>query len=373
MVAGRVYTNLGLEDLDNLRDGQLVLLCLLIKEDWALTPGLMEMIQKWGIEDFDGIQAFVRQMEQWQIRLNDPDFQDYDPLFSCVRERFGAIEKLEDAAAVFSTRIEQLTDTINGFQDEQLRRAQVSENRLNEVAVWGSKSGFNKDSGKIPVSLFRQVLPSREPYDEYSSRIHNINKGEFVEPRMAQQISNEEEWYDRTVRSQVAASVMAKILSLSNPKTINVDSPVTYWKQIQDAASRIHKTDGTPVLLVAGRDEPRWLSDWARSYYDEKIERPGDLQWARDKRLKLDGYVGSLNEIPVYVAPIGIGSSYVIPQEVFDVLRITEFENDVFVRASPEQVRGNDMLISLKLAWRFQVELGPGECWQLRYTQIHQA
>ncbi len=371
MVSGRVYTNWGLEDLDTLLDGQLILLCLLIKKDWVLSPGFIETIQKWGGEDYDALQNFADQLGQWKTRLNGPDFQEYGRFFACAHAKFGAVDKLEDAIAALNSGMAELITNIEGFQNDQLQDAQVSENRLKEVAEWGSRSGFSKESGRVPVSLFRKVVRSREPYDEHSLSIQKVNKGEFVEPRMARQVSNEEEYFDRTVRSQVAVSVMAKILSSLNPKAINVDSPVTYWKQIQNAASRIRKTGGTPVLFIAARDEPRWLLDWARSYYDEGIERPEGLQWTRNKRLDSVGHVGSLNEIPAYVTPIGVGSSYVISQEVLDVLRVTEFEDDVFVRASYEQVQGNDMLINLKLTWRFQLELGAGECWQLRYIQSH--
>jgi hypothetical protein len=52
--------------------------------------------------------------------------------------------------------------------------------------------------------------------------------------------------------------------------------------------------------------------------YDDHIERPEDLRLVRDKQFEADGYVGSLNDIPVFVAPIGPGSSYLISQELMN-------------------------------------------------------
>ena len=185
----------------------------------------------------------------------------------------------------------------------------ISEDRRNKVTRWCSQSGFVKARADIPVSLFREVQHSTEEYAEHSLIIRDMNKGEFVEPPMAQRASNEDEWFDRTVSSHVAGSVMAEILKTIGCETVDVDGPIVYWRQIKSAAARIHKNGGTPILFVAGRADPSWLLDWTRSTYDERMERPEGLQLVRDKQFELDGYVGSLNDIPVFVAPIGPGSS----------------------------------------------------------------
>ena len=369
MVPGRVYSGWALETLDTLGDGQLVLLCLLIKEDWTPSAQFMETIQKWGGENDAGLRKFTEQLEQWKTRLNNAIIREYEHFFSCIQAQFGAVENLEDAIAALKIGLDQLIRGVKNFRYEQLLDAQVSEERLRMIARWSSRSGFSKDGGDVPVSLFREVKYSVEEYTEFSMKICDINKGELVEPPMAPRASNEKEWFDRTVRSHVAASIMAETLSSLNPYSVNVDCPVAYWEQIQNAESIIRKEGGTPILLIAGRAEPHWILNWAKSYYDEYIERPEGLRLVRDKQFKSGSYVGSLNDIPVFVAPIGAGSSYLISQEALDILRVTEFEDGVFVGASVEPVQGKDMLINLKLVWRTRLDLSPSECWQLRYIQ----
>jgi hypothetical protein len=280
---------------------------------------------------------------------------------------------LQDAIAVLDTGIEQIVGGIEGFRQKQLRDVLVNDERLIEVAKWCSQTGFNKDSADIPVSLFREVKHSAEEYTERSLTIREMNKGEFVEPPMAQRASNEDEWFDRTVSSHVAGSVMADILKASRPEIVDVDSPVVYWQQIKTAAARIRNEGGTPILFVAGRADPHWLLEWARNTHNEGVERPEGLRLVRDKQFEADGYVGSLNDIPVFVAPIGPGSSYLISQEAINTLTFTEFEDGVFVEVSFEPVDGKDTLINLKLSWRFQLDLKKCECWQLRYIQIRES
>ncbi|MEW8333359.1 MAG: hypothetical protein AB2692_20670 [Candidatus Thiodiazotropha sp.] len=372
MVPGRIYSGWGMEDLDALRDGQLLLLCLLARERGSPTAQLMEKIQKWGADDDAGLRAFVDQLKQWKTRLAEAEFLAYESLYSCIQAQFGAINKMQDAITALSARIDQIVEGIDGFRTDQLKTTQISEDRRNQVARWCSQSGFVKASADIPVSLFREVQHSAEEYAEHSLIIREMNKGEFVEPPMAQRASNEDEWFDRTVSSHVAGSVMAEVLKTIGCETVDVDGPVVYWRQIKSAAARIRKNGETPILFVAGRAEPSWLLDWTRSTYDERVERPEGLQLVRDKQFELDGYVGSLNDIPVFVAPIGPGSSYLISQESLNILAFTEFEDDVYIKVSFEPVEGKDALINLRLSWRFQPDLETSECWRFRYVEPQQ-
>ena len=318
------------------------------------------------------MRAFVDQLKQWKTRLADEEFHACESLYSFIQAKFGAMDTLQNAITALTERVDQLVEGIEGFRTGQLKAAPVSEDRLKQVARWCSQSGFDKASADIPVSLFREVQHSTEEHAEHSLIIRDMNKGEFVEPPMAQRASNEDEWFDQMVSNHVAGSVMAEVLKTIACETVNVDGPVSYWQQIKSAAVRIRNTGETPILFVAGRAEPRWLLDWTRSTYDEHVERPEGLRLVRDMQFKLDGYIGSLNDIPVFVAPIGSGSSYLISRESLNTLVFTEFEDDVYVKVSFEPVEGKDALINLRLSWRFQLDLETAECWRFRYIETQE-
>jgi len=367
MVPGRVYSGWGLEDLDALRDGQLALLCLLVKKDWLPSPKLMKTIQKWGIQDDRGLRAFVESLKQLKTRLNETEFQEYQSLYLCVKQMFNDCDDFQDAITLVGAGFDQLIKDIEGFRFEQLSDAQVSYERLSEVAQWGSRSGFNKITADVPISLFREVRHSDKKYTEHSLVLRKMNKGEFVKPEMAQRVSNEDEWFDHTVKSHVAVSVMAHVLKNLDIEIVDVDEPNLYWEHIKTAAINIRKEGGSPILFVASRADPRWLMDWIRSSYGDRVSRPEDLQFHRGNQFDCEGYMGSLNDIPVYIAPIGTGSSYLVPKETLDVILFTEFEKGVFLRVAFEPVEGKDTLINLRLSWFSRLDLEKRKCWQLRY------
>ena len=371
-VHGRIYV-WRLKDLDDLGDGQLLFLCLLAREQDSPSVQLMNTIQKWGVDDDTGLRAFVEKLKQWKARLTDKEFLDYESLYSCIQSEFVAIDKMQDAIDALSACIDQIVKGIDGFRTDRLKSAQFSEDRRNEVARWCSQSGFVKTSADIPISLFQEVRHSAEEYAEHSWIISDVNKGEFVEPPMAQRAIDENEWFDQRVSSRVAESVMAEVLKEIDCETVDVDGPAVYWQQIKSAAARIHKNGGTPILFVAGWTEPSWLFDWTKSIYDEHVEKPEGLRLAYEKQFeKMNEYLVSLNEIPVFVAPISPGSSYLIQKESLNILTFTRFEDGIYVKVSFEPVEGKDALINLRLSWRFRVNLKMGECWRLRYVKPQQ-
>jgi hypothetical protein len=372
MVHSRIYSGWGLENLDSLRDGQLVLLCIFVKKGWSPSARLIESIQKWGIKDDDNFRAFVDLLKRWKTRLNEADFHDYQSYYSCLQQMSDDLNDFNEAVEWLTTGVDHLITAIEGFRFEQLRDAQVSQMRLDEVARWSSRSGFSKGTAKVPVILFREIRHSVEEYTEHSLIIKDVNKGEFVEPEMAQRPSNENEWFDDAIRAHVAGSVMANVIKTLNPEILDVDNQTVYWEQIKISAGNIRKAGGTPILLVAGRADPRWLLDWTRSTYNESVLRPEDLHFLRDKQYDTEGYMGSLNDIPVFTAPIRSGLSYLITMETLHRLSFDEFEDGVFVKVSWEPVEESEKkgaLINLKLSWRFNLDLKKRECFQLRYIR----
>lgn len=115
MVSGRIYSGVGMEDLDALRDGQLVLLCLFVREGWSPSTRLMETIQKWGEQDDHGLRAFVEQLKQWKIRLNEADFHAYQSLYSCLQPETDDADSLQNAIARLDGGIDLMIAEIDAY------------------------------------------------------------------------------------------------------------------------------------------------------------------------------------------------------------------------------------------------------------------
>ena len=84
MLPGRIYSGIGIEDLDSLRDGQLALLVLVVTEDWQPSEGVERLLREWLRTDDDKLRSFDRDLGQWKDRLSEAYFERYRSLFDCL-------------------------------------------------------------------------------------------------------------------------------------------------------------------------------------------------------------------------------------------------------------------------------------------------
>ena len=370
MVSGRIYMGEGRKDLNSLKDSQLVLLCLLLKQKWSPSINLIEIIQKWGSQDDDGLRALIDLLGQWKTRLGDKGFQVNEPLYLAIRPQPDKSEDFKKTINRLITRFEQLLKRINDFREGKLREAEVDESRLQEFMQFCSKSGFVKETAEVPISLFQENEDIDGESVEHSLSITGIPKGRFTVPAMEHEVHGWDEHYDRLITAWVASSVLVNTMKKLEPTVLDVDNATAYWQQLKVAESKIRQEGHTPVLLVANHNDPSWLRDWRRTASDENRSRPEDLRFYRNKQIIISGYLGNFNEIQVYRARVQQGSSYLIAKEALRGLSFQQFEDGIYVQVSYEPDESNESLINIKVTWQFRTDVKQFESWQLRYMNI---
>jgi len=369
MVSGRIYSGWGGADYDSLRDGQMLLLCLLVAERWNPSSHFTGIIQQWVGESDASVRDLNTYFQQWIERLDHPDFQQYESIFICIKE--GADENdFANAIGIVEEGIESLLGVISSEREQSLNNLDVSQSRLDDVARWSSKLAFSKDTAAFPVALFNRVESTPIQGCELTLTINNMNKGEFTDPEMVQRASNEDSWFAESFRDYTAGQVMAGVLRKLSPTSVDASSPDLYWQQIKRGALDIEAAGLTPILLVDNPTRPDWLWNWSLSEYDESAERPKDLRMIRDKKMdSTPGYQGSLNDIAVYNAPILPGASFLIARESLDVIKFTAIKDSIFVKVEFSPVADKPSLIDLHLKWSFEMEVKGYPSIKLDYTK----
>jgi hypothetical protein len=369
MVSGRIYSGWGGADYDSLRDGQMLLLCLLVADQWKPEDNFKGIIQQWVGESDASVRDLDAYFQQWIARLDHPDFQQYESIFICIKE--DADEGVfATAIGVVKKGIESLLGVISSVREQSLNDLDVSQSRLEDVARWSSELAFSKDTAAFPVAIFKYIQSVPTQGDEHFLTINKTNKGEFTDPEMVQRANNEDSWFAESFRDYTAGQVMAGILRELSPVSVDASSPDLYWQQIKRGALDIEERSLTPILLVDNPTRPDWLWNWSLSEYDENAERPEDLRMIRDKNLDgSPGYQGSLNDIAVYNAPLLSGASFLIARESLDVVKFTAIKDSIFVQVEFSPVPDKPSLIDLHLKWAFETEIKDYPAIKLNYVK----
>ena len=368
MVPGRSYSGSGVDDLDSIRDGQLVLLVFFVPEHWnPMTAEVEQTIRKWVRQDDAKVREIVSDLKQWKARVTDSYFGGYRKLFEYVKTGQAGIS-FDEATASLSAGIDELITKIEAIRAETIRDLPLSEARLEEVGRWASSLGFSKTSGAFPMALFDAVSASDTLLQSRSLVIKDVAKGEYTKPLMAQRAANEQEWFSEMVRKHVAASVLEEVIKHLEPREEDASSPALYWEQMKRFANDAIRNGRHAVLLIENRTVPDWVYKWTDQYRENKGEMPTDLEVRRDPQLKSDSYICSLNDVAVYRAPIPPGASYLLISESFKFVAFTRLANGNFVLAEALAAGGDIIaVIDLKLTWWFATQLNLYPALKLTY------
>lgn len=366
MIPGRVYSGWGGENLDSVRDGQLLVLALLVPEPWNPTNRIEPTMRQWVREDDAKLRELQDDLQQWKERLSSPEFGQYKAIFECVKAGRGG-PSFEQATGSAGVGIDEMLTKVATIRTETLQDLPVSQNRLKEVGRWGSAIGFSKDSGGFPLRLFSTVQSSNESLQGRSLVLKGVAKGEYTEPEMAQRSVNEQELFERLLRDHVAASVLNEVVRRLVPGQEDGNSAEAYWEQVKRYGEKAKGDKRSPILLVENPTVPEWVYNWTNPYGKREAEIPSDMDVWHDPKLKSDAYLGNLNEIAVYVAPLSPGASVLITSESFQSLSFTRLDNGSFVSVESIPTEGQPAIIDLKLMWWFDVELDPYPAIKLSY------
>ena len=367
MIPGRIYSGWGGSDLNSVRDGQLLLLALLVPEAWNPLSAVEPTFRDWVREDDSKLRELSYDLQQWKERFNAVEFGEYRQLFECVKgDRAGP--SFEQAIASTVNGINEILARIGTIRAEQLQQLTISSARLVDVGGWASSTGFSKESGAFPLPLFRTVNFSTDQLQGRSVIFKGLGKGEFTEPEMAQRSVNEEELYQRVIRNQVAAYVLSTVIGELAPQPQDGSSAETYWEHLKRYAQAATNDNRHPILLIENQTVPEWVYDWTNRYRSRDAIVPSDMKSWHDSENRSDAYVGNLNDVTVYVAPLNPGGSILMTAESFESVSFTKLEDNRFVSVEAMPIPDEPAIIDLKLTWWFDTHVDRYPAIQLSYA-----
>jgi hypothetical protein len=366
MIPGRIYSGWGGEDLDSMRDGQLVLMALLVPDSWNPTARIEPTIREWVRENDEKLRELQDDLRQWKERLNSAEFGQYRAMFDCIKAERGGLT-FDEAIRSAIAGIDDVLARLSTIRTEQLQSLPVSQSRLLEVGRWASSTGFSKESGAFPLPLFGTVLSSTETLQARSLVLQGISKGEYTEPEMAQRAADEAEFFDRLLRDRVADSVLQEVIRRLTGIEQRGNSAEAYWEQVKRYNQKAKRDGRRTLLLVENRTVPEWVYDWTNRYRNRDTVIPSDMEVWHDSQLESESYLGNLNEVAVYVSRIPPGASVLVTAESFQSVSFTRLDNGNFVSAEAISIEDQPAIIDLKLTWWLDMVLDPYPSLKLGY------
>lgn len=357
IVSGRMYSSFGSNDLDSLRDGQLITLLLANQERWRSEGEIEEILTSWSGAENEKVRGLSDMLGQWKTRLGEESFSELRASYECLRQQGAEGGELDDAKIWFSSHIDRLLERAEGVHLEALAAAEPSRRRLAEIAHAASSKAFTPESGGFPLSLFQTTMTVAEQLDQRTLVINGVKKGELTEPPMSVVAANEEEWFADTMRLQVGAAIFRHVVTQLAPAQVDAGSPESYLTRVKQFDAELRATGLTPILILENPTLPNWVWEWANPPWDKRTSDAGVFRVKRDENRKGEGYLWNFDSIPVYNGPIQQGSSVLLAKESFEQIRFTRAQGSEYVDVQARKVPEHPDLVDLALTWYVEIRV----------------
>lgn len=372
MVSSRVYSFGGADDVESLQESQLELLAVLTNSDWALPRSLQRQLDVWFDPRFDqysSIEILRSRLKSWLDRLEQEPGLPADHI-GLLKGRVRPGVNAQAGIAHMKASLLATRQTLDGRREETLAAQPIDPGRLLEIARFASSTAFVKAAGRFPVHLF-PIESTTEALEDFTLTFTQVRRGELTQMQMEQRAVNEEEYFADAMSQQVAIVVLSDVLNRSDIKEVAVQDAEAYWKALKAEAQLILARGGRPLLLLDNSTRPDWVWDWQHADFGANHKRPEDLQVRRREGMGA-GYVCDFNDIEVYVAPLPIGQSMLLPGDTFRLLAFTDFGDSRFVKVEVAELEGAKNLVDLKLTFSRRVEAGQSRVVRLVYAQARE-
>jgi len=218
-------------------------------------------------------------------------------------------------------QINDLIEEITAAETADFENAEIDEKKLNSIGLLASEAIANPAKRQFPIGHFEE-LEIVDDFGDLESSPMNLNLNNWdrgtvtVERLEPQNILDDEAWWQSLVEESLANRLLDDVLARTDLSDATADTLEHLWELVREKARKMTEDDLRPILIVPGRAEPKWISDWAW----RKERRPDDvtISHADDQP---PGYIYHLNELPVFHAQIAPGFVYLLPSASFGVAK----------------------------------------------------
>lgn len=366
MVSSRVYSSVGVDDLESLQEQQLILMAVLSAAKWAASASLRRQLDVWMVKQYASVDILRNRLKAWLDRLNEPA-QLPAPVIASLLKRTGKAYDPAVATANLKTSLEALQETMESMRAEVLQNEPVDPQRLAEISRFASRTAFSAISGAFPLPLFATIGYTVEALQDLTLNMLQVRKGELTRIEMDQRAINEADFWDDTMRSRVGALVLSDSLRDCNMRVHVVHDADSYWSVLRSEAERMIACGLHPILLLENPTKPEWVWQWQHADFGLGYQKPGDLRvWHANG--KGHAYVCNFNEVEVYGAMLPPGASILLAREAFHRVDFQKFADDTYVETTCSPRSDNNALVDLHLKLSRRVQVRHGEAVRLVYA-----
>jgi len=363
MISGRGYSGVGADDLGSTIFGQSILLLLLSRIKWDITNAIIKSYGNNILDDDSSLRGFISLVDKYLDYLikNTQELNDVTDQFSVYLQGVEFSGLMKNATDGLMAVKEHFTNV----RKEALIDAPIDNNRLQEISTYASSRILKDDVNLFPMQYFNSVSFTDEEIQERSLRILNQQKGEFTKPMMGNPVSNEDEWYSKTMAGYVSNVLIIDMIKKYPFEKIQTSNESDFINRFNEICNVMRDNCETLILIIDRHRKPEWIARWERIYRYNEDELPENINMQR-KDINDNLYKYHINNIPVYVVPNIGPKTLLLCADAFKELKVIDYGGAQYVHAEAVET---DEINTINLLLTFGIEIDIDE--SFRYEFVH--
>ena len=349
MVAGRIHSTVGANDIDSLGVSQSQLLVAITDAAMERLPDLKGTVGKWAqnLQQLQRLKALAQRLAE---SIDSEPFKEKRLATMAVRTALGLRDNLDEARDWVKAALRDFESLATQTHDETLKNAPISRARLDLVGKTVSDYVLGSDNKVFPFTLTPVLELVLEAGEKKSLTVSGIDKAPYTDPPLELDSPSLLTRYNEHVSESIGAFVIDDYLKTSGIQPLRGDSETAFFEDLSSRARALREQGFTPILLVSARDAPELVQPWRHQV--QETERIAGVSVRMRQADDVAGVVAYFNEVPTHRTPLFGENCYVVPGEHFEKLLYTTRANGscISVTATPEA----NHKLQLKFEWGFR-------------------
>jgi hypothetical protein len=346
MVAGRVYSRAGADDLDSLLESQVMLLAAIVTSEVSRTLKLDALLAQ-NSSNLRELSRFQRRATDLADRLDALAIGPSAAVFSIVRSRLDMNGTPADAIDWVSAMLRAFASSAKEVYDSVVSRSTISQARLSSIEDCVNRLVLSGEVTDFPFSVCKSIALGSRAIPEQRLNFTDISRESLAEPSLHEWTPYEASWYNERVVDTIASTIVKKYLREHRTVALSSVDEAQFAAELRQHSSEIRQRGRTPIVLL-----PLHRPDWVSPYrYPAMGEGPEIIATTPPRAGDAPSVHSYIDGVAAHNISLAGAGCFVVPLEDFVQLNYQLYATERCVQVSVTEEAENKLTVSF--CWKF--------------------
>lgn len=344
MMAGRIYSRSGSDDVASLRRAQAHLLIAVGSAAVERQPNVNAIIDRCGT-DLQLLDRISRLTSEISSCVGTSAIDMTEPIPAAVRFSVDLPNNLDETRTWMTQMLAATEVSSKAAHQATLANAQISLQRLYAVAVEVSRFVLSQENDEFPFTVATSRNAVVDAGQQNRAAFTGVRKAPLTEPPLEPSPDTENARFNNQIATNVAGQMVWDYLRRHNLVPLPATPERDFLVALTTSVNSLVAQGQTPILLLSSQ-KPEWTFPYQDIPVDGITVRPpnqGDVS-------SLFSYV---NDIAAHAVSLAGAASYVVPLEDFISLQYTLRDASTCISVTAAEMANQTLRV--EFVWQFSL------------------